>query len=160
MSDLRASRHLDSATETPWTLLSHLFIYISKQVPVYFSCLGERRHTVWLWSSRNVLWAMKLYPIFHQCEEMDEPLIHASCASTSVIQQHVRSQLCNHHDGPVEMTRDDSQSFSGARGNRWAAELRDAARGVSTSSSECAKLCLNLPHWSRTSQKVLHVEIY
>lgn len=45
-------------------------------------------------------------------EEMDEPLLHtSSCVSTSVVQQHGRGQLCNHHDGPGEMRSDDSQSF-------------------------------------------------
>ena len=42
------------------------FFYILKQVPIYYSCSGEHCNTIWLWSSRNVLWMTKLHLTVHR----------------------------------------------------------------------------------------------
>ena len=38
---------------------------VIKQISSYFSCLGECRNTVLLWSSKKVLLTMKLHLTFH-----------------------------------------------------------------------------------------------
>ena len=42
-----------------------LFCYILKQVPICFSCWGERCNVVSVWSSKNVSWTTKHPPTFH-----------------------------------------------------------------------------------------------
>ena len=67
----RLALHLTSCTE-PFHIFLYSFLVVFwhflKQVPIYFSCLGECCNAVLPWSSRNVLWTAKLHPTFHQHE--------------------------------------------------------------------------------------------
>ena len=63
----RPGSHRMSFTEPIYIgLFFWLFVHDIKQVPIHFSCSGERCKTVLLRCSRKVLWTVKLHLTFHQ----------------------------------------------------------------------------------------------
>ena len=76
-----ASRDLDKSWQAVWRDLMFFF----QLVPVYFSRSGELYNVALLWSSRDVLWTVKLYPTFHpHVKRADNDYIYIFMVNLSV----------------------------------------------------------------------------
>ena len=67
-NDIGSNQFGNSGILGTWIILDEwlfsVVVHVLKQIPIYFSSLGECCNTVLLWSSRNALWMTEHQPIF------------------------------------------------------------------------------------------------